>query len=532
MNTHPFLKSKAIQYKGFTIGLLVLILFICLAQFASFALIQQHLVSYYGAEPEDISMGLLAMYAGIVTFLPIQFRLLRYFKIRNYLIVIFLLGVIINIGSFATNNILIFNVLRFFQGFTVAAGAGCMLIVIFSIQPGEKSSLIGTSIFFTAILTTSIFIGVLSSWVAVNMDWNFIYYGLMALQLLAGLISFLIFHPKMQQRAYPLYQIDWVGSLFFANFTVSLAYVMIYGPKQYWFASQSIVLVAVIGFVMLLLFLYRQTTLKRPIIDFRAFKYSKFILGLLLLILFYGVKDTINLLYSYAGGILGWSATDVVELGLYNCAGVIISIFISVKLILKDKKSIPILIVLGFSIMLFYNVWMYFSLTPNLSFFDLAFPVFIHGIASGFIFLCIMLFTMAAIPKFTGYTGIIVCAYARFITSLNSISGFYTMQLNCNTIFKDDFLGHLSAEDPNFVERSLIYQNLFLSKGYTLDQANLLSNMLISKATGIQGQLLTNRAIFMIGILLICFALVVFGGFNIWNKISSLRSAKLNNITQ
>jgi DHA2 family multidrug resistance protein len=528
MKAHPFLKNKSIQYKGFTFVLLILILFISLAQFASFALIQQHLVAYYGVEPEDISMSFMAMYAGIITFLPVQFRLLRYFTMRKYLMTALLLGILINLGSFATHDIVVFIVLRFFQGIVVAISAGSMLIVIFSTQPGEKGTLIGSSIFFAAILTTSAIIGILSSWVAVNMNWNFIYYGLIFLQVLALLICYLVFHPRMQQRRYPLYQIDWAGALFFAGFSISLAYVMIYGPKQYWFSSGSIVLIAIFGFVMLLLFIYKQATLKRPLIDLKAFKYGKFILGLFLLILFYGIKDTINLIYGYAGGILGWSSTDVVELGLYNSAGVIIAIWFSAKMILKDKLNVPKLILAGFFIMIFYNLWMYWSLTPNMSFVNLAVPVFIQGIACGFIFLPVMIFTMSAVPKFTGFTGIIICAYARFIATLNSISGFYTMQLNYNTEYKLGFLGHLTTEDSNFTQQSSSYQNLFLSKGYTIDQANVLSAMMVNKAAGIQGQLLTNRTIFMIGTLLICFAIVIFIAFIIGTKIRTLRSQKYN----
>ena len=49
-----------------------------------------------------------------------------------------------------------------------------------------------------------------------------------------------------------------------------------------------------------MLFLYRQATLKRPLVNLIAFKYGKFILGLLLLLVFYGIKDTINLVYGYA----------------------------------------------------------------------------------------------------------------------------------------------------------------------------------------------------------------------------------------
>ncbi len=256
----------------------------------------------------------------------------------------------------------------------------------------------------------------------------------------------------------------------------------------------------------------------------RAFKYGKFIFGLFYCFLFYGIKDTIILIYGYAGGILGWSATDIVHLGLYNSTGVILAILISVKLILRNKLFVPKLILSGFVLMIVYNLWMYFSLTPNMSFTDLAVPVFMQGIASGFIFLPVMIFTMSAIPKFTGFTSIIVCAYARFIATLNSISGFYTLQLHYNQEYKESFLEYLTNDNQNFVQRSSSYQSLFLSKGYTADQANALSNTLISKAMTIQGQLLTNRTIFMIGAFLMVLAIVVLVSFIIISKIMASRN--------
>lgn len=526
MREHPFLNSKAIQYKGLTFVLLILILLISLAQFSSFALIQQHLISYYGVEPEDVSMSIMAMYAGILTFLPIQFRLLRYFTMRNYLIIGFLMGILINFGSFATHDSIIFTVLRFFQGIIVATSVGCMLIVIFSMQPGEKGTIMGSAIFFGGILITSVIIGILSSWITVNRNWNFVYYALILMQVLALFICYLIFQPNMKQRRFPLYQIDWVGGLFFANFSISLAYVMIYGPKEYWFSSRSILISALYSFVMLVLFIYKQANLKRPLIDLSVFKYGKFILGLFLLILFYGIKDTINLIYGYAAGILGWSATDIVQLGLYNSAGVIIAIVFSAVMILKNKRNVPKLIMLGFFLMIFYNLWMYWSLTSNLSFINLAVPVFIQGMASGFIFLPVIIFTMSAVPKFTGFTAIIVCAYGRFIASLNSISGFYTLQLKYNNEYRQGFLEHLTTEDQNLIQSSLNYQNLFLSKGYTIDQANVLSNVFINKAATIQGQLLTNRTISMIGAMLMCFAIIVLIVFNVGSKIRTSRNQK------
>jgi DHA2 family multidrug resistance protein len=382
MNPNPFLNNKALECKKITILALILILLISLAQFASFTLIQNHVTAFYGAQTEDISMAVLSTYAGIVTMLPIQFRLLRYFTMKKYLLTVFSLGIAINFGSFITHDLVVFIVLRFFQGNIVAIGAGSMLIVIFSILPEAKKSIIGSSIFFGVLLSTSVIIGMLSSWVAVNMDWNYIYFGLIALQLIALLICLSIFRSKMILKPYPIYQLDWVGTLFFGIFSTSLAYVMIYGPKQYWFADSSIQMVSILGFVMLLFFLYRQYSLKRPLVDLSVFKYGKFLLGLFLLLLFFGIKDTINLIYGYAGSILGWSATDVINLGFYNITGVIIAIWFSAKAILKNKQNLPKLLTTGFVLMILYNLWMYYFLTPNLAFSDLVLPVFIQGTAS------------------------------------------------------------------------------------------------------------------------------------------------------
>jgi len=67
---------------------------------------------------------------------------------------------------------------------------------------------------------------------------------------------------------------------------------------------------------------------------------------------------------------------------------------------------------------------------------------------------------------------------------------------------------------------------LFLSKGYTIDQANALSNVMINKAAVIQSQLLTNRTIFMIGALVMCFAIIVLIVFIIGSKIVASRNQK------
>src|SRR5690606_5256655 len=162
MCSHTFLMLCVLRFRWLTFLLLALILVHSLVQFSSFGLIQTHLVSYYGVEPEDISMSIMVMYAGILTFLPVQFRLQRYFTLRTYLMSALAVGILLNLGSFMTHTLTVFFVLRFFQGVVVAMVVGSMLMQIFTILPKEQSGVIGSSLLFTGILTSSALIGILS----------------------------------------------------------------------------------------------------------------------------------------------------------------------------------------------------------------------------------------------------------------------------------------------------------------------------------------------------------------------------------
>ena len=156
-------------------------------------------------------------------------------------------------------------------------------------------------------------------------------------------------------RPFPLYQIDWFGAVLFMFGAVTVLYVMVYGPKRYWLSDTEIRYAAVFAVIALTLFIYRQATLKRPLIDLRVFGSGKFIFALLLMLLFWGIKDSINLVYGYAGVVLGWSSADVTDAGLYNIGGVMAATIIAVKAILTKKENLPKLLLAGFSVLFFYH---------------------------------------------------------------------------------------------------------------------------------------------------------------------------------
>ena len=189
------------QHLSFVRVSLTLILFAAIAQFASFGLIQAHVLSFYGAQPEDISFALQIAYVGIITTLPIQFRLAKYFNTRSYLLTAFLLGILLNIGCLFTHDLVLFSILRFLIGAITCIIAGCLLIVIFSTLPESKRMLVGVSLFFTLILTCGVIVGLGASWIVLRTNWPAVYYGMISLQIIAILLCIFIFKAERADEA-------------------------------------------------------------------------------------------------------------------------------------------------------------------------------------------------------------------------------------------------------------------------------------------------------------------------------------------
>jgi DHA2 family multidrug resistance protein len=520
-----YFNDRISRHLDFVRVLLILVLFAAIAQFASFGVIQAHVISFYGAQPEDISFALQITYAGIITTLPVQFRMVRYFNTRSYLLTAFLTGILLNIGCLYVHDLVLFSILRFLTGVITCIVAGCMLIVIFTTLPESKRMLVGISLFFTLILTSGLIVGLGASWVVLRTNWTAVYYGLIGLQIIAIVLCIFIFKSKPSIKPYPLYQIDWFGAVLFMFGAAATTFVMIYGPKRYWLEDATIRNTAIFAIAILSLFFFRQATLKRPLIDLSVFRSGKFIFGLLLMLLFFGIRDSINFIYGYSASILGWSSADVVNSGLFNIAGVITATFIAVKVILAKKQNLPLLLLAGFAVMFFYHLWIYRNLTPDLSINELWVPIFLQGFGSGLLFVPVTIFCTASVPNSTGMTGIVIATYTRFIAVLNSIAGFYTLQLSYNTEFKENFLGELVPGNDLLLQRQELYKDFLVSKGYTPGEAAGISNVLIAKSSGIQSQLLTIKAIFLVAAELMAIAFFILLLFAVMNKIKAAKNS-------
>jgi DHA2 family multidrug resistance protein len=509
--------TKPVYFKSWITGwqwgvriALFMILLSALVQLGMFLLTQNYMVAYLGAQPEDISFAVMATYAGIISILPMQFRFVRYFEMRSYLLLNIMLAILMNYLCLHCQDINLFFVLRFLQGIVTGNVIICSLILIFSRLQSERAQAVGSAVLYGTILSNTVLIGLVAGVIVESADWKVTYDYLILFQLLTLIIVLLMLRRSSGHKPYPLYQIDWAGYILFACSAVALAYTIIYGSKYYWFADPRIRYSASVAGIGIVLFLYRQSIIKKPLIHLGVFKSRNFVIGLCLLAIYYGSKDSVNLIYSYAGGQLKWSTLQVMILGMCNIVGMVGLLVFSTRLMLAKRHSIKVFLVTGFGLMAIFNLWMSFLLTPDLSFADLLFPVFIQGAASGILFVPLTIFVLSSAPGYTGTTGLIVAACTRFTTTLNSIAGFYNLQLYFNQYFKEGFLGYLTSENQNTIVRLNTYRSLYASKGFSSEQASGLANAAIWQNLTQQSQLLTSRTVFMVfAILLLAVAVLI-----------------------
>jgi DHA2 family multidrug resistance protein len=468
-----------------------------LAQLGMFVMTQNYIVAYMGAQPEDISFAVMSTYAGIITFIPLQFRFFRYFETRSFLLINMMLSILLNYCCLHCHDITLFLVIRFFQGILASNIIVFMLLLIFSRVHPERVQIVAPAVFYGTLLSNTVIVGLLAGVVVESADWKVTYQYIILFQVILLVIILLMLKRSSGFRPYPLFQIDWAGMVIFAGTLLAAAYTFIYGSKYYWFADAKICYSSIATLVGACLFLYRQCTAKRPVIHPGIFRSRNFVTGICLLAIYYGSKDTINLIYNYAGSVLKWSALQVIGLALCNMAGMLLVLVLAIRLLLAKKVSLKPLLVAGFALTGLFNLWMYFVITPDLSFTDLLLPVLLQGVGSGLLFVPLMLFILSAAPAHTGISGLLVAALTRFTTSLNSSAGFYNLQLYYNQKFKEGFLNYLTPENQNMVDRLDLYKKLYSSKGFSNDQTLALATSGVWQNLNQQSQLLTNRELFV-----------------------------------
>ncbi len=456
------------------------ILMTCLFAFAFYSS-PVAVMGFYGVQPTDVQYGMVVIYGSTVAFLALDFRIVKFFAPRKYLLTALAINTICSVLCFHSKDWILFIICEFVQGITCALMSGIVLQLIFPRLESTRSRVIAYSLLYGSIQISVPFYSIYSSIVLHFYDFNWVFYGFIIILMIMAFVVLLTMNGNARfTKKTPLYQVDWIGYLFYTSFILILGYILIYGRQLGWFDSPLFVLLSFVNFIILILFVVRESKLKRPLINLQIFKVKNFTIGLLLLFVFYIFKGSTGLTYSYLEIILGNDPLGTIPIWSTIIIGTLLSMFVTSRFVLIGFSLIRIIIV-GFGFMALYYAYMVFFISVQGQTTDFILPMFIYGIATGVLFVPIVSFTSSAVPPEIAFNASLIGILARFIGFTASLAINNEIQLFSKSVIREKLRETLIETNPQLPITLLDIQNIYINAGSDIYVAKDISGTYFNK---------------------------------------------------
>lgn len=232
----------------------------------------------------------------------------------------------------------------------------------------------------------------LTGWVIQNYHWNVMFYGMSTIgfiSLVIGFFWFKIYQPTKDVK------LDIPGVIFSTLGFGSLLYGFSEAGNKGW-DSGIVISTMIIGMIFIVLFIYREMTMKIPMMDLRALKYSGFSFTLLInIIVTMSLFGGMLLLPVYLQSIRGFSPLDS---GLLLLPGsLLMGLMGPISGKLLDKIGIKPIAIFGLAIMT-YATWELTKLSMDTSYGHILSIYILRSFGMSFIMMPIMTAGMNALP--------------------------------------------------------------------------------------------------------------------------------------
>jgi DHA2 family multidrug resistance protein len=469
-------------------------------------------MGFYGIQPTDVQYGMVVTYGSTVAFLALDFRIVKYFAPRKYLLIALAINVICSVICFYFKDWTLFVICQFLQGITCALMSGIVLQLIFPRLQSVRARVIAYSLLYGSIQIAVPFYSIYTSVVIHFFDFNWLFYGFIVVLIILTFVVLLTINSKARfTKKIPLYQVDWIGYLFYVAFILILGFIFVYGRQLGWFDNPLILRLSLSALVILFLFLSRESKLKRPLINLQVFKAKNFVFGLFLLVTFYIFKGSTGLAYGYVEVILGNDPLHTVPIWMAVILGTILSMFVTSRFVLMECNLMR-MIIAGFVIMAIYYAYMIVFVSVRGETIHFILPMFIYGVATGVLFVPIVSFTASSIPPKIAINASLVGILARFIGFSASLAFNNELQLFTKSGVREKIREALTETNPRLSLTLLDIQNQYMNAGsdiYTSKVVStgyfnqMISQQVLARATRDYYDWMLTGVIFVIVILLL-----------------------------
>jgi DHA2 family multidrug resistance protein len=449
-------------------AILLLMAFVALCANGVYLGIIANMYSDLAVYSEPYAMATNALYIGMGLGFLFVIRLVVRFPGKSLLIFGFIMMLLMNIICATTNNPFLAVAASLILGFTKILALGQIYLAWLMIWSNKMDASRVYPFFYFIALAGLNFMTWLTTWFANLFSWRYSYIIVLILIIFCIVLVAIFFENHKLKKKIPLYQLDIPGLLLLAISLMLVNYIAVYGKVEDWFGSDAIRAASFVAVITFLLFIKRELTIKRPILDFRLFKIFNVSTGLFLFLIL-GFLTPTTFQSALSINVLHFELIRNAELSLYLIPGILAGSVLTFFWYKRNYDS-HLLFIIGFSAIVMYHIMMYNQFVNDLNINAFLIPSFFRGFALAILYISIGLYTTAnlAVPPTLKVVGLILIVRSFLATGI--FSGLYNYFLYADT---NRHLSNLASEiDAN---EPMIFQHADFTgySKYILQQANL-----------------------------------------------------------
>ena len=334
---------------------------------------------------------------------------------------------------------------------------------------------------------------ILGGWISDNYSWPWIFYVNIPVGIAAAAATWAIYRNR--ESAVRRAPIDGVGLALLVVWVGSLQIMLDKGKDLDWFASTTIIVLALTAVIAFAFFVIWELTAEHPVVDLSLFRMRNFTGGTVALSIGYGLYfGNLVLLPLWLQTQIGYTATDaglvMAPVGLF---AILLSPLTGKYLPRTDPRFISTASFLTFALCF----WMRSRYTTGVDEWSLTLPTLVQGIAMAGFFIPLVSITLSGLPGHRIPAASGLSNFVRIMCGGIGTSIFQTAWDHRNNFHHAQLVEQANVYNPTFNQAVTQMGNL----GLTPDQAHgLINNMATQQAAqlGVNDLFYISAAIFVL----------------------------------
>jgi hypothetical protein len=443
---------------------------------------------FYGIESFDVQYTVVLFYAGYTSFFSLEKRFFNYLATKEYFFIITFIQIITSYACFISESLIVIFILRFIQGMAFTCTVNLSLSLIYSRLRSQRAREVSYSIFFGMLICMIPFNNFITADLIDSFNFNTLYKVAMFSYVPSLILIGILMNNVRLNIKFPLYKLDWASFVIYAAILCLLGYILVYGQQYYWFSDKKIALSTLLAASLLALHILRQFKLKRPYFDLSVLKYRNFKVGAFLLFILYICRFASGITSTYFSTVLGLDPIHISYITLFNILGIILGVITSCVMVLQHR-SMRLIWIYGFLMLLVYHSWMFFLFNTQANESEFFSPLAVQGLGIGMLITPLIVFMISSVPARLSSTAAGICLFVRCFGFYASIALINYFELLGKSQHYNTFQDNLNNLNPVVLSSMLKQRDFLIHKGLTTESASQITNKLLVKHVDVQGQI-------------------------------------------